>query len=186
VEYLLGGQNNMNFIDINVKNYFALTRTSSLTEYMYLLSNIFDVSVYSVLILFCFTILVYLFRGIKYSVFFLSTVVSTAVLVYVLKVLFNVARPDGGVMSAFGQSFPSYHATMSAVFFIILIYIFDDYLKSAIRFVFNFACIFMIFAVSFSRIYLGVHWFSDVFAGVILGGFIVYLSIKIFKRFSLL
>lgn len=176
----------MNFIDINVKNYFALTRSSSLTEYMYLLSNIFDVSIYSFLVFICFTILIYLFRGLKYSIFFISTIVSTAVLVYILKVLFNVARPDGGVMSAFGQSFPSYHATMSAVFFIILIYIFDDYLKSITRFAFNFLCILMIFAVSFSRIYLGVHWFSDVFAGIILGGFLVYLSIKIFKRFNFL
>lgn len=176
----------MNFIDINVKNYFALTRTSSLTEYMYLLSNIFDVSIYSFLVFICFAVLVYLFRGLKYSIFFITTIVSTAVLVYVLKVLFNVARPDGAVMFAFGQSFPSYHATISSVFFIILIYIFDDYLKSVMRFIFNFLCVFMIFAVSFSRIYLGVHWFSDVFAGVILGGFIVYFSIKIFRRFNFL
>jgi undecaprenyl-diphosphatase len=176
----------MNFIDINVKNYFDLSRTSGLTEYMYLLTNLFDVSVYSAMVFVCFAVLVYLFRGIRYAVFFMTTLVSTAVLVYILKVVFDVARPDGGVMSAFGQSFPSFHATASAVFFIILIYIFDDYLKSSVRFVFNFLCIFMIFAVSFSRIYLGVHWFSDVFVGVILGGAIVYVSIGIFRRFSLL
>lgn len=124
----------MNFIDINVKNYFDLSRTSGLTEYMYLLTNLFDVSVYSAMVFVCFAVLVYLFRGIRYAVFFMTTLVSTAVLVYILKVVFDVARPDGGVMSAFGQSFPSFHATASAVFFIILIYIFDDYLKSSVRF----------------------------------------------------
>jgi undecaprenyl-diphosphatase len=114
------------------------------------------------------------------------TIFVGGIITYFLKIFFDVSRPSMAVISVLGQSFPSYHAVAATIFFLMLIYIFDDYLKSAIRFVFNFACIFMIFAVSFSRIYLGVHWFSDVFAGVILGGFIVYFSIKIFRRFNFL
>jgi len=183
---MLDGQNNMNFIDIYVKNYFALARSSGLTEYMYILSNIFDVTIFSATIFLCFVFLVYLFRGIKYSMLFASSILSTAILDYVLKVFFNVARPEGGVMSAFGQSFPSFHAAVSAVFFIILIYIFDDYFSSFLRWSFNFACIFMIFAVSFSRVYLGVHWVSDVVAGVAFGGLMAYIFVYFFRKYKLL
>ena len=176
----------MKSVDIFVQNYFSLSRTAGFTEWMYILSNIFDVTIYSTIIFLCFVLLVYLLKGKKYSIFFTTTIVFTGVSVYFLKIFFDVARPLDGVMSVYGQSFPSYHATMSTVFFIILIYIFDDYFSSFIRWVFNFLCVFMIFAISFSRIYLGVHWVSDVVSGIVLGGIISYIAIEVFKKPKLL
>jgi len=40
----------------------------------------------------------------------------------------------------------------------------------------------MVLLVSFSRVYLGVHWFSDVLGGMILGGAISWVFISLFKR----
>ncbi len=188
VGYLLVGQNNMNFIDLFIKNYFSLVRTAGLTETMYILSNIFDVTIYSSIIFICFIILIYLLRGKRYAELFAITILSTGVVVYLLKLFFNVTRPDGGVVSAFGQSFPSYHASISTVFFILFIYIFKpllDFKNRSItlfsRFLLQLVCLSMIFVVSFSRVYLGVHWLSDVLGGVILGLIIVYSSIMFFK-----
>ena len=169
-------------IDIIVQNYFSLIRTPFLTESMLILSRLFDLLAYSVTVALFMVFLVYLVRGFRYAMLFLITISSTGILVYLLKLFFNVNRPTDTVISTFGQSFPSYHATIATVFFVMLIYIFDDYFKSFQRIIFNTICILAIFAIAFSRVYLGVHWTSDVIFGIILGSTISYISIIIFRH----
>ena len=172
----------MHSIDIFVQNYFSLARTSTLTELMYLLSILFDVSFYFVAVAFFTAILIYLVRSFRYSILFISTLVSGGILVYFLKMFFNVSRPTEAVLSAFGQSFPSYHATIATIFFSLLMYIFDDYFSSVSRIAFNTFCIALLFLVAISRVYLGVHWVSDVLVGVLLGAVISYLAVKFSKK----
>lgn len=176
----------MNFIDTFVQNYFVLNRNEGMTDFMYFVTSIFDVTdVVSFLrfmaIVLCVTTLIYFVRNIKYSFFFISVLFVGAIVVYFLKIFFDVNRPTMAVVSVFGQSFPSYHATVATLFFSMLIYIFDDHLKSTKRKIFNFLCILGIFLVAGSRIYLGVHWVSDIIGGVVLGILILYFSIKIFQ-----
>jgi membrane-associated phospholipid phosphatase len=174
--------NNMHNIDLLIQNYFTNVRTMGLTEFMYLFTNLFDLSVYSVLTTLFMTLFIKLVRGTYYALFFLTSIITGSFLVFLIKVLFNTARPMDGVMFVFGPSFPSYHATIATIFFITLMYIFDQYLNSFFRFLFNSLCIFGIFVVAFSRVYLGVHWFSDVFFGVIIGAFFSYFAISTFKH----
>lgn len=171
----------MHSIDIFIQNYFSATRTSSVTEFMYILTNFFDLSLHSVLITLCTAVLVYLVKNIRYALFFLFSILLGSIAVYFLKSYFDVARPAGGVMYVLGQSFPSYHATISTIYFILLMYIFDDYLSPLGRVIFNTLSVAVILVVAFSRIYLGVHWFSDVFFGIALGIFISYLCIVCFN-----
>lgn len=171
----------MNPVDIFIQNYFSLVRTLHLTEFMYLLSGLFNPSVSMVVAVLFVAFLIYLVRDLRYSVLFISALFLGWVLVRLLKYFFDVSRPLGGVVEAFGQSFPSGHATMATIFFIMLMYIFDGYLKTLPRITFNSLCIIGIFLVSFSRVYLGVHWASDVFGGIVLGGALSCLFIAIFK-----
>ncbi|TSC69969.1 MAG: putative membrane integrated acid phosphatase family protein [Parcubacteria group bacterium Gr01-1014_46] len=172
----------MNKIDIFIQQYFYTARTPELTQFFYSVTSLFDLTIYFVLFLMFVALVIYTVRNLKYAVFFLTTIAFGTGVVYVMKLFFNVNRPPEPVMFVFGQSFPSYHATISVVFFILLMYVFDDYLRGVWRKIFNLFCLVSIFLVSLSRIYLGVHWFSDVFFGVFLGCLIVYLAIKIFKR----
>ena len=177
-------------IDIFVQNYFSLIRTVHLTEFMYLLSTLFDFSLPFILICICLTVLIYILKNFRYALLFAFTLSFGAILVYLLKIFFNVNRPTDAVMSAFGQSFPSGHATAATIFFVMLMYIFDPVVESTHyragshnfsfgRIIFNTLCVAVIILVGFSRIYLGVHWASDVAFGVLLGALVSYFSIII-------
>lgn len=174
----------MNSIDIFVQNYFSTARTSGMTEFMYLLTTLFDLSVLFIITTFCVGGLIYIVRNFKYTVLFWFSLILGAVFVYVLKLLFNVNRPVDAVISAFGQSFPSYHATISTIFFVMLMYIFDGHFNSPKRTIFNTFCVAGILLVSFSRVYLGAHWLSDVLGGIVLGSLISFVAVKIFRRYS--
>lgn len=175
----------MSFINTLAQNYVSLVRTAPLTEFFYLLTIIFDFSVPFILICVCVTALVYLVRNRAYAILFASSLLSGGILIYLLKIFFNVPRPIGGVIATFGQSFPSGHAAIAVIFFVMLMYIFDDYFSGLWRVLFHITAIVLIFLVAFSRVYLGVHWVSDVAGGIFLGAIVSHFFILAFRRFVL-
>ena len=69
-----------------------------------------------------------------------------------------------------GYSFPSGHAMGSTLVFGALIYIaFRTFKSRRARAFWAAVCIASVLAISFSRIYLGVHWISDIVAGIAAG-----------------
>ncbi len=174
----------MHSVDLFVQHYMSTIRLSQLVEYMYLLTIMFDVSAASVLVSCATAFLVYLFRGVRFATLFLCTMLAGAVIVLVLKNTFNVARPTGAVFDTFGQSFPSYHAAIATIFFVMLMFVFDTYFKKFGRIVFNAFCIVSIILVGASRLYLGVHWLSDVVGGIMLGCIISFISIRTFRWYT--
>lgn len=102
-----------------------------------------------------------------------------------LKHLFLRARPDVSLhlVSQGGYSFPSGHATTSIIVFGLLLYLVrkhckNEALKNALSALF---IIFMIF-IGLSRIYVGVHWPTDVLCGWFIGGGVLLIAINILER----
>jgi membrane-associated phospholipid phosphatase len=97
---------------------------------------------------------------------------GAVVLNFLLKHLFERARPDAfRVVNESGYSFPSGHAMVSLCFYSMIAYIWGRKMPTAIRrlMLYGLTAV-MIIVIGFSRVYLGVHYPSDVLGGYIAGG----------------
>lgn len=99
----------------------------------------------------------------------------------IIKTLVKRPRPLGGLIPETNFSFPSQHALMAMIFFSLVLFFFYKKIKNIyLRYFFALGNLLMIGLIGFSRIYLRVHWFSDVAAGWALGLFWVTLLTLIF------
>lgn len=172
----------MHVADTLIETKIALLRTPFVTEFLYLITILFNPSLSFLLITLCVSVLIFLIKGIHYVFLFVISLTTGVLSVSLLKILFSVDRPTDAVMAVFGKSFPSYHATLATIFFVLLIYIFEDHMSHPVKQLFKVFCFSFIFLVAFSRVYLGVHWTSDVLFGIVLGLFLCSVYVRLFER----
>lgn len=110
-------------------------------------------------------------------------------LMFVLKELFNRPRPLIPLLEPVkGLSFPSGHAMMSVSFYGLLIYlVWENVQNRAAKWSLTIFLVLFILLIGFSRIYLRLHYFSDVIAGFSAG--IIWLTVSLwtvrrFEKFS--
>ncbi|AFI05441.1 phosphatase PAP2 family protein [Helicobacter cetorum] len=120
--------------------------------------------------------------------FVLSIVVAEAVLKF-LKHLIARPRPnpDEWLSSPHGFSFPSGHSLSSAIFYGLIILLLPHFIShKKIRNTLIYSLLFFILLMGLARIYLGVHYPSDVLGGFCLGAlgacFSVGIYLSVFKR----
>ena len=112
------------------------------------------------------------------SLLLLFSMTGGVLFVALIKEILQRARPENALVKVSGYSFPSSHAATALLFSATLLYIFKDDIKNkAAQYIFILASILFALAVGFSRIYLNVHWFSDVIGGFSLGIFWLTLVI---------
>lgn len=89
---------------------------------------------------------------------------------FLIKYLVKRPRPDTPLVHALHYSFPSGHTFTSITFFGMVVYFVLTYTRNKIMKVFTVALsVLMVLLVGWSRIYLYVHYASDVIAGFCLG-----------------
>lgn len=105
------------------------------------------------------------------ALFALASVLGGTAISTLLKLTYNRPRPDLTTMSQqFTSSFPSGHAMLSAVTFLTLGAILSQLAPTrALRIYAIVSAIFLTVLVGVSRVYMGVHYPSDVLAGWCLG-----------------
>jgi membrane-associated phospholipid phosphatase len=85
------------------------------------------------------------------------------------KALLDRPRPEPGLVDAGGASFPSGHATQGTSYFVMLAMMLMGVLPRPWRGVAAFIAVALGLLSGLSRIYLGVHWTTDVIGGFALG-----------------
>jgi undecaprenyl-diphosphatase len=107
-------------------------------------------------------------RGWRLSaILLLVSTAGSAVLTTVLKSVFERARPelfDSGYHASF-YSFPSGHATVAVGFYGMLTLVLAYRLRGTARWAVGVSGVIVVLLIGFSRLYLGVHYPTDVVAG---------------------
>lgn len=96
---------------------------------------------------------------------------SSLIMMFILKRLFHRNRPGNPLLfEAKGKSFPSGHAIMAVNFYGLLLYmIMHTGVAPTIKIIAAVLVVCLILLIGFSRVYLQVHYASDVLAGFIIG-----------------
>ena len=125
-------------------------------------------------IVFVLTVLaIILIKGLKNKLFLLTGIVGTAGLNVVLKHIVQRERPNiNRLIPEKGYSFPSGHSMMSMAFYGMLIFLIFKYVKNTtLKWTLIVILTILLSTIGITRIYLGVHYPSDV-----IGGFVVSLT----------
>jgi undecaprenyl-diphosphatase len=116
------------------------------------------------------------------SLLLLGAMGGDALFVLVAKGIIQLHRPLDSLIADSGFSYPSGHTAGSLVFFGTLAFLAWQYLKSTSeKASVGFGVVFVVYLVGFSRLYLGVHWFSDVLGAVFIGVFWLSFVVLVFK-----
>lgn len=166
-------------IDSSIISFIQGWESPALTSLMKFFSFIGSgeiVAVLSVAVLF---LLYKVFNHRSELVLFIGVVAGAGLLNEVLKSLFHRERPSlHRLVEETGFSFPSGHSMEAVAFYGIVAYLLWRHVSfRAGRGILIMASLFMILAIGVSRIYLGVHYPSDVLGGFLASGFWIAAAI---------
>ena len=102
-----------------------------------------------------------------------------------MKFWFDRPRPETAFLEQSGYSFPSGHAMIGGAFYGLFIYLVWTNVKSVLwRWVFTLLLCVWIVLIGYSRVYLNVHYASDVLAGWSAGLVFLVISLLVLRKFE--
>lgn len=178
--------------DSQISSAILSYRSPARTQYFSVITSFGHFWSYALASVLCALLFYWKFKSWKY-LFQLVLVVSLALgSNYLLKNIIDRKRPNIEHLVAIStSSYPSGHAMISMAFYGFLIYLlYTVKITKALKVILIALCVFLILNIGISRIYLGVHFPSDIAAGWIAGFFWVIFCVmvinlmRIFRRDS--
>ncbi|WP_281933228.1 phosphatase PAP2 family protein [Paenibacillus tyrfis] len=122
----------------------------------------------------------------KELLLFITVIGGSTVVGYVSKSLFARERPNfHRLMEEDGFSFPSSSSVAAVALYGIIVYLLWSPIRNRTgKIALTAAAIFMMVCIGLSRIYVGVHYPSDVIGGMLAGAAWLWLSIAVYKHLS--
>jgi undecaprenyl-diphosphatase len=168
-------------LDIDVNFWSVSIQTSFFTPIAEVIAYVFDTPSLFTISLLTAAYLFYKNYG-GNSLLLLGAMAGDAFIVEIVKTLVHSQRPLNMLMYDSGFSFPSGHTAGSIVFCGLLTYFgWQRWKSSKAKVSLSILFVAITFVVGFDRIYLNVHWFSDILGGCLLGIFWLTVSILTFQ-----
>ena len=169
------------YVDHIIANLMYQWRTDGLINFFTWITYLGREPVVATVILLV-VILFLLYRRYNDLIAFFISISGSLIFLWLGKLAFHRPRPNIALYFEHTYSFPSGHATIAVSLYGFLGYLLIHY-SPTLRTKLNifFTTTILIFAIGFSRIYLGEHYLSDVYAGFLLGTLWVIIGITLFK-----
>lgn len=168
-------------VNFSINQWAASINTGPFTPTAQVVSVVFDTTS-MVAISLVVAVFLFLLHQRRYSLLLLSAMGGEALLFGILKTVIRSPRPLNGIITQTGFSFPSGHTISSVVFFGVLTYVaWRRWGSKRVKVLTSGMYVSITAVVGFDRLYLNVHWFSDVVGAVLLGAFWLAFCILLFK-----
>ena len=159
-------------IDTTVWSDFVASRTPAMNSFMTGASWLFDPKRAVVVALVVAGAVWWFIKKVMNALYILCSVVFSAANSFIIKHLYERPRPEEALrlITEDGYSFPSGHATaVTALFVSLVLVLTTTRLGRRLRYLLWAAALTLIVFICVTRLYLGVHWVTDVLAGFSVG-----------------
>ena len=176
--------------DHQITEYVISFRSPALTEYFIFITHVGDVYGYAFFLVLLTFMSIFVFKHWKYTFQIVFVLLLSALSNLILKRFVDRARPGiEHMVSVETLSYPSGHAMSAMAFYGFLMYLFYRFnINVVLKIAIIIVLAFLILSIGISRIYLGVHFPSDIAGGYIAGFIwvvfcvILFNLIEVFRR----
>lgn len=170
----------LEWFDNSIYNLISSFTCEELTSFFKFITNFASFTYITVFIL-----LIFIFIKNKWTgILIMINSINGVIINKILKSIFVRPRPDVlKLIKQGGYSFPSGHAMASMIFYGLLIYlIYKSDINKKLKYISITFLSILIFLIGISRIYLGVHYASDILSGYLVSLIYLILFISLLKR----
>lgn len=158
-------------MELQILNNIAQIRTENLTILFKIITNLGD-AVAAIVVLFLALLFFIKIKKINSAILVAASLAFSQIIAHLLKYTFQRIRPPNeiAVYQEFGYSMPSAHTVLAAAFYsMIMIQLLKLIKNKIIKILVTIVFLLIIIAIAYSRLYLGVHWPSDILVGFAIG-----------------
>lgn len=170
-------------IDALVYSFITINKSDNLTIFMKIITVLGGVKFMIILAIFLFV--VYYICHAKNKAFVTAAILLISTIINnIIKLLIKRPRPEFIMVLEKSFSYPSGHVMAATTLYGLLIYYLTRRkLKKPLKILGTTLLLLLIFLIAISRIYLGAHYFSDVFGAIVLSVvLIITLSLVVDKK----
>jgi len=169
----------MTYVDVRVSDLMTIFYHDELFSFFYAITT-FGRAGFAGAAIVCTGIILWIYRRNALLIGLFVSTIGAATTTKVAKIFFARMRPEAALITEHSYSFPSGHATIAVAFYGFLTYIAIRFLRTwRWRINLLFIGTVLIGLIGFSRIYLNVHYVSDVLAGFLVGALWLTIGISI-------
>jgi undecaprenyl-diphosphatase len=174
-------RSSLHAIDISVNLWTPTTQSDIFTVFAKGIDDYFD-TIYLVLYSVVIAAVFFLKHRKQMGLLLIGAMAGDALLVSVVKQIELVPRPDNAIVQNVGYSFPSGHTAGIVLLAGVLVFFAWSYWRSSRAHVgLAGGSGVVVGLVSFDRVYLNTHWFSDVLGSLLLGAFWLLFVVVLYR-----